>query len=163
MLSALNNVPTLTTSDHMIIKVPHIFQFSRQTNTQIIEDFANAVDLKSVFVSPTAKSILTQSFSTSIGRALGSWLQLFHNWASSPPQADLRAEIGKNEPMRKLKRLITYESFIAVVEKFPELLDGHQGVLEEVKTMGMQDFEKAIRDTGDENWGIIHGDFWTGK
>lgn len=163
MLNALNKFPAVTTSDHITIKVPHIYQFSGQTNTQVIEDIADAIDLKTVFVSPAAISILTEPFSTSIGRALGSWLRLFHNWASAPAQAELRAEIGKNEPMRRLKRLITYESFIAVVEKFPELLEGHKEVLEDVKAIGMQDFEKKMGNEGGEDWGILHGDFWTGK
>ncbi|KAF2789573.1 hypothetical protein K505DRAFT_284130 [Melanomma pulvis-pyrius CBS 109.77] len=163
MLNSLNKFPAVTTSDHITINVPHIFQSSGQTNTQIIEDFPDAIDLKTVFVSPAAKSILLEPFSTSIGRALGLWLRLLHNWASAPAQVELRAEIGKNEPMRRLKRRITFESFIAVVEQFPELLEGHKEVLEDVKAIGMQDFERGMGNEGGEDWGIVHGDFWTGN
>src|ERR1700712_528009 len=107
MLNALMTFASTTTPDQISLKVPRLYLFNQETNTQIHEDFPDAVDFKSVFVSPTANDILSQPLATSIGCALGVWTRSFHTWSSKPAQADLCAEIGKNEPMRKLKYLIT--------------------------------------------------------
>lgn len=162
MLNALNNFPSTNITDQVSLKAPRLYLFNRETNTQVLEDFPEALNLKSILVSPTANSILSQSFATSIGHTLGSWLRSFHTWASAPAQADLRKEIEKNEPMRKLKYLVTYDSFIQVVEKFPEILEGSRKTLEDVKDMATKEFERTVGEAG-EDWGIIHGDFWTGK
>jgi ATP-dependent helicase/DNAse subunit B len=158
MLNALENF-SYTAS---IVKVPRLYLFNRETNTQVIEDVAGVVDLKTVFMSPTANDVLSQSLATSIGRALGSWLRSYHSWTSSPSQA-YRAEIGDNEAMRKLKYLITYDSFIKVLEQFPDVLGDHKKTLEDVKDIATKGFEKTASDEHGEEWGIIHGDFWTGK
>lgn len=158
-IHAQKNFPYTAT----IVKVPHLYLFNQETNTQVLEDIAGAVDLETILVSPTVNDTLSQSLSTSIGRALGSWLRSFHNWISAPSQVDLRIEIGENEPMRKLKYLITYDSFIEVVEQFPEILGGNKKTLENVKDMAAKEFQKMARDMRAEDWGIIHGDFWTGK
>jgi hypothetical protein len=65
--------------------------------------------------------------------------------------------------MRKLKFLITYERFIQVLRNFPDILEGHRKTLEDVKDLAVKEFEKNIGDEGGDNWGILHGDFWTGK
>jgi hypothetical protein len=95
MLNALNDFPSITTADKVSIKAPHLYLFISETNTQVIEDVPDAVDVKSIFTSPTANSLLNHSLATSIGHALGFWLRSFHTWASAPAQADLRREIGK--------------------------------------------------------------------
>ena len=147
-----------------IVKAPRLYMFDRQTNTQAIEDVPDAVNLHSIFVSPTANTALTHSVATTIGRELGCWLQAFHGWALSSAQYPLRKQIRQNEPMRKLKRAITYDSFINVLENFPGALDGVRKTLEDVRDMASKEFETVLIDeVGLENWGLIHGDFWTGK
>ncbi|KAH9993652.1 kinase-like domain-containing protein [Xylariaceae sp. FL0662B] len=148
-----------------IVKIPQLYLFDQETNTQVLEDIPGAVDLKEVFKSPTANVVLSKSFATSIGRALGSWLRSFHSWTSARPHDDLRpdVEIGHNEPMRELKYRITYGSFINVLEEFPDVLDDHKKTLEEVKTSVTNDFKKTASDEQGEEWGVIHGDFWTGN
>jgi hypothetical protein len=163
MLNALNGFPPITTRDRVSIRAPHLYLFLSETNTQVIEDVPNSIDLKLILVAPTANSVLDQSLATSIGHALGSWLRSFHIWALAPAQAELRREIGKNEPMRKLKSKITYESFIQVLENFPDILEGHRKSLEDVKDLATREFKKNMGDEIEDNWGIIHGDFWTGK
>lgn len=83
----------------------------------------------------------------------------------APAKADLRAEIGQNEPMRKLKYHITYDIFIGVLGNFPELVEGCRKTLEDVKEMATREFKKlaAEPEEGCEDWGIIHEDFWAGK
>ncbi|KAI1644676.1 kinase-like domain-containing protein [Daldinia loculata] len=161
MLHALSNFPSSTT----VVKAPRLHLFIRDANVQVLEDFPAAVDLKNILVSPTANSILTAPVAMSIGYDVGSWLRLFHTWTSSS-NAELKA-IGDNEPMRKLKYAITYDSFLKVLENnFPDLLEGHRSTLEQVKDTATNEFQKTSRD-GDggegEHWGLIHGDFWTGN
>lgn len=161
MLHALKNFHYTSS----MVKVPHLYQFDKETKTQVLEDFPVAIDLKSVLVSSAPNSTLSQSLSITIGHALGSWLQSFHTWTSAPSQADLLTKIGDNEPMRKLKFRITYDSFIDEIERFPEVLGVNKEILEKVKGMAIREFEKMAGDllgVGDE-WGIIHGDFWSGK
>lgn len=159
MLKALKSLEYTNAS----VKVPHLFMFDSETNTQVIEDFPSAVDLQTVLISPTINNTLSEVLSTSIGRALGLWLRYFHNWTSAPLQADLRAKIEGNEAMRKLKYLISYETFVQVLEQFPEILAGNREIMEKVKNMAAKEFQKTAEDGPGEDWGVIHGDFWSGK
>lgn len=159
MLNALGSFHnTLTT-----VKVPHLYLFNKETNTQVLEDIPGVVDMKTILMSPTANDVLSHSLASSIGRTLGSWLRSYHSWASSPSQAALRTEIGDNEPMRKLKYHISYDTFINVLEQFPDELGDYKKTLEDVKGIATKEFEKTPSDEEGEEWGIIHGDFWTGK
>lgn len=159
MLSALNNFPNIAS----LVRVPHLYFFDHRTNTQVLEDIAGVVDLKTFLVSPASNIVLSRSAATSIGHALGTWLRYFHSWTSAPSQAGLRVEIGTNEPMRKLKYRITYDSFITVLEQFPEVLGDNREKLTEIKENITRDFNRTTMQDQGEEWGIIHGDFWTGK
>ncbi|TVY38531.1 hypothetical protein LSUB1_G002891 [Lachnellula subtilissima] len=167
MLNALSSWNFQHTTSR--IKIPRLHLFIRETdaNTQILEDIPGAVDLRALLISPSADNnlSLSQFRATSIGRALGSWLHAHHTWISAPPQADLRAEIGFNEPMRKLKYFISYNSFIGVIEQFSEITcpEVDKKTLEDVKDMAMDEFERTATGEEGEEWGIIHGDFWTGN
>ncbi|KAI0460556.1 kinase-like domain-containing protein [Xylaria acuta] len=159
MLDALNDLP----SGIIGIKAPRLHLFIRDTNIQILEDFAATVDLKSLFVSPNPNRILTPLLAASVGHDIGSWLRSFHDWSMSP-NGRLKY-IGDNEPMRKLKYAITYGAYLKVLENyFPDLLDGHGPPLEQVRNAATREFgEVPEHGDGDNNWGIIHGDFWTGN
>jgi len=64
--------------------------------------------------------------------------------------------------MRKLKRLLTYDGFLRALKNCPELLEGHKETLETIRDIMVKEFEKLPAE-GDEDWGLIHGDFWSGK
>jgi hypothetical protein len=162
MLNALEDFPPSAT-DRVSIRTPHLYLFISEFNTQVIGDVPDTIDLKSILVSPIANSVLNQSLATSIGYALGSWLRSFHTWASAPVQAELRREIGMNESMRKLKSKITYDSFIQVLENFPDILEDRRNTLQDVKDLAAKEFEKNMGDEAGDSYGIIHGDFWSGK
>ncbi|KAI0540368.1 kinase-like domain-containing protein [Xylaria digitata] len=159
MLDALNDFSSGVAG----VKTPRLHLFIRDTNIQVLEDFPDAIDLKSIFVSPTRNIILTKSVAASIGHDIGAWLRSFHDWSMSP-NVKLK-DIGNNEPMRKLKYAITYDSHLKVLENnFPSLLEGHQSALEQVKDAAMKEFKKVSRyGDEDKNWGLIHGDFWSGN
>lgn len=160
MLKALNDF----SPGSLTVKPPHLYLFDQETNTQVIEDLQDAVTVLSFFTSPTANTVLTRPVASSIGHELGSWLRQFHDWAASPAQSALWNVIGHNEPMRGLKRRITYDSFLEVLENFPWALDGDKETLERVREMGAEEFAKQATDERDiKGFGIVHGDFWMGK
>ena len=97
-----------------------------------------------------------------IGHDLGFWLRSFHDWGTAPEQAALRAQMWQNNPMRKVKYCQTYGSFLRVLDDFPELLVGHQKTLVPFQYAMANDFQKPSTDI-DEGWGLVHGDFWSGK
>lgn len=160
MLYALNDFRSSTTA---AVKSPKLHLFIRDANIQVLEDSPSAVDLKTYFVSPTANDVLPAPVAASIGRDVGAWLRSFHEWSFSP-KSGLR-DLGDNEPMRKLKYAITYDSFLKVLgNSFPELLEGHRETLEQVKAAATKEFEKTSKEESwGKDWGFIHGDFWTGK
>ena len=145
-----------------MIKAPRLYQLDRETNTQVLEDFADTDGFKSVLFSPNADNLLPESSRMIIGHQLGFWLRSLHSWASAPEQAALRALMWQNDRTRKMKYLYTYDGFLKVLENYPELLKGHQKTLEIVRDVTAKDFEKPSTEE-DEGWGLIHGDFWSGK
>lgn len=111
-----------------------------------------------------AQDILPGNSPASVGRDIGSWLRCFHQWSSEPGQAQLRATIGRNTEARKLKRKITYDSFVTILEEYPELVQGHVEKLKIIQNVMAAEFELNEPPQGDDgSWGLIHGDFWTGK
>ncbi|KAI1768626.1 kinase-like domain-containing protein [Hypoxylon sp. FL1150] len=139
ILSLLNEFPGTA-----LVKTPHLYLFDPNTSIQVLQDIPGVVDLKMIVVSPTARAILSPSLATSIGHGL-------------------EIKIEHNEPMRKLKYLLTYDAFIGNLEQFPDVLENYKDVLNEVKLMASKDFERTASDGQGEEWGIIHGDFWSGN
>ncbi|KAI9735703.1 MAG: hypothetical protein M1818_006311 [Claussenomyces sp. TS43310] len=151
-----------TPSGHTLVQAPRLYSFDRETHTQILEDFVDATDLTTVLESSSVDHTLPGSSSQSVGHALGSWLRSFHNWASAPAQRELVAQVGPNKGMRQLKCLITYDSFIEILERHPQVIEGHKDTLEHVKAAMKYEFERPVTE-GDEPRGLIHGDFWAGN
>ncbi|KAB5570430.1 kinase-like domain-containing protein [Coniochaeta sp. 2T2.1] len=160
MLRALANFTfaSPTTS----VRAPRLYLFIRETNTQVHQDFYDATDLRAVLrQSPTLENVLSSQFPSpiSLGRSLGSWLRAFHAWSSDPAQAALQARIGQNEPMRKLKHLVNYGTFVGILQKFPDIVRPEElRVLHDVKDIADNELAKTPGDGG-ESFGIIHGDF----
>jgi hypothetical protein len=164
MLRALSNLPNKFTTSEVSAQAPRLYLFNSDTGTQIHEDFPNVLDLKLAVVSPPNHTGLSKALAISIGHALGRWLRSFHTWTGLPDQSSLQKEISGNKSMRDLKYRIYYDFFIGVIENFPDVLEGHRQTLEAVKDMATKEFEKTEDDERDgDDWGIIHGDFWSGK
>ncbi|KAI0544362.1 kinase-like domain-containing protein [Xylaria curta] len=159
MLDALNNLSSVISD----VKTPRLHLFIKDTNILVLEDFAATVDLKCLLVSPNANSILTPPLTASIGHDIGSWLRSFHDWSISS-NSRLK-HMGDNDSMRNLKYAITYDAYLKILENhFPDLLESYRPLLEQVRSAAMKEFEKVSKDRGeDQNWGLIHGDFWTGN
>lgn len=159
MLDALKNFPYTAS----VVKVPYLYLFDRETNTQVLQDIPGVIDLQTFLTARKPNEDVTKYLAISIGRALGSWLRAFHSWASSSCQSNPWVGIGSNEAMRKLKYQISYGSFIEVLERFPQVLGDYKKSLEEVRSMASTEFKRTASDGKGNEWGLIHGDFWTGK
>jgi len=152
-----------TTVDNLCLRTPRMYLFDQKTNTMVLEDLSDAIDITAVLDSPTGLNVLTKSISTTIGCALGAWLRSFHCWASEPAQADLRKVIFDNKPMRQVRYSISYGAFTDVVQKFPDVWESNRRVLEEVRDMATREYVNTNEEKEGDAWGVIHGDFWSGK
>ncbi|KAK8020234.1 hypothetical protein PG990_005372 [Apiospora arundinis] len=163
MLCALDGFPWTTASDCTVeVRVPQLYHYDRETHTQVLQDFAGTKDLTTILQSVNIEQNLPGSSPRAVGHALGSWLRMFHQWASMPAQKALLEKLGPNQGMRQLKSLITYGSFIEILERHPEVIEGHKNTLEDVQAAMKQEFERPPID-GDSTRGLIHGDFWSGN
>lgn len=164
MLYALVNFSYSNTTVNTIVKTPHLYLFDQATKTQILEDFYDTTDLKTVLLSHRSISSYPGGSPASLGRTLGGWLRCFHSWTSATEQENLRVAIGRNKGMRRLKRQITYDSFLRILKLYPQIVEGHLESLQAAQDGVNAEFEvdQSPMDGGDER-GLIHGDFWSGK
>ncbi|KKP00485.1 hypothetical protein THAR02_07398 [Trichoderma harzianum] len=131
------------------------------SNIQVLEDFIYTTGLKSMLLSAEASALLASSLEA-IGFALGAWIRAFHMWAAAPEQAALRAQMWQNDLMRKTKYLFTYNAFLQVLELHPEILEDHREILEKIQDTLSKEYERPSTEE-DNDLGLIHGDFWSGK
>lgn len=147
------------TGQNFEVRTPQVYHFNPTTNTQIQEYLPDAVDLKTYamkyYAAPSPES--TNSQCVALGRSLGVWLKAFHSWADKPEQAELRAIVGENAAMQKLKNAINYAPrLMQMVDKYPDILGTSRDILQQV-------CDRASAELQQDDLGVIHGDFWTGK
>ena len=147
------------------VQAPELLWFDRETNTQVLQDFADTADLKtSLLASATDKThpLSDQTAAHSVSYALGEWLHSFHAWTAAPEQVSLRNTVAANAPMRKLKHQITYDALARIASQFG-VAETDLAVLKEVQASARVDFQRLPHVSDSSHWGIIHGDFWSGK
>lgn len=145
------------------MEVPRLYLLDREANTRVLEDFPGSTNLMAVITSPRNNERVDRQAAVSIGRRLGSWLRSFHTWADEPAQASLRNMVGENEAVRQLKHRVGYGSFLTVLEGFPDLLEGCRDALEKVREVATEECRAPATGREGKHWGLVHGDFWTGK
>ncbi|KAJ3580234.1 hypothetical protein NPX13_g339 [Xylaria arbuscula] len=166
MLEALGGFPrSISTGDahHVIVKAPRFYHFDPVTHTQVLEDFRDTKDLTTALQSPDVATILHGTRATSIGRAVGAWLRGFHGWSSDSAQTSLVERVGSNAGMRRLKCLMTYDSFLEILDRHPETVEGHRETLQKVQKTMQYEFERPPIAGDQADCGLIHGDFWGGN
>jgi hypothetical protein len=141
------------------VKTPRVLHFDQENNTQVLEDLPNSIDLKSFLLSDLCHGV-SETSGRSLGSALGSWLKTFHNWASKSEQADSRSLLAQNGTMKDLKFYVNYSMLMDTIANFPGILEDSRSVFEELKDFAAAELKKSEEEDG---FGIIHGDFWTGK
>ncbi|KAL2075525.1 hypothetical protein VTL71DRAFT_468 [Oculimacula yallundae] len=153
ILTALSTLPP-TTHGNITIETPTMHLFSASTNTQIYSDLPASLDLKTYILKHA--SSLTRPQCVRLGHALGLWTRNFHSWAQAEEQRDLVEKMKENIAMRDLKFSINYETLVATVDRFPDILGGSKEVFERIR-------EERRGQIGEEGAVLIHGDFWSGN
>ena len=153
VLDALGRCSPVHSKD-VVIRSPKLYHFFQDANAQIMEDVADSTELK--------RHLLTGKVSSeeavAVGAALGSWTRQFHLWGSMPEQEHLRSILSSSKTGPDFKHALNYRRLTATVDKFPAMLGESRGLFEEVSTaMSPEVLGKA------SGFGIIHGDFWSGK
>ncbi|KAJ5986641.1 hypothetical protein N7451_011006 [Penicillium sp. IBT 35674x] len=158
ILQALDGLPSHS-QGNITVKTPRILHFDKETNTQVMEDLPNSLDMKSFLLSGLAKGV-SKAAGHALGRAVGTWLRTFHDWADTPEQRECRSLLVQNESMKQLKFYVNYSMLLDTIADFPDTLEDSRGVFEELKNFAAVEMEKTDQENG---IGTIHGDFWTGN
>ncbi|KAJ6787823.1 hypothetical protein PWT90_09701 [Aphanocladium album] len=161
-LQALNNFPAVepASGDSFTAQSPRLYHFNAASNIQVLRDIRDVLDLQVILDTASADAQLVAD----VGRATGTWLRRFHEWAVAPAQHSLAQEVSKNEGMRKLKVRITCDSFIGVLENFPDIYEPHAATLALFKDMAQKEFQRLPGPNDEaDGWGVVHGDFWSGN
>jgi hypothetical protein len=103
---------------------------------------------------------MSKTSALALGNSLGSWLRSFHSWASKPEQAEIRSILSGNQTLKDLKFYINYTWLLDTIEKFPAILEDSRDVFEKVRDSAAEELKRTDYD---DEYNVIHGDFWTGK
>ena len=164
MLQALSSAPLTLNPLTIQVSTPRTFLNLSSSHIQVFEDLQPALDLAHILTSRIDTFSLPDC--SAIGFALGTWLNTFHNWTERPAQGDLRRVMEKNRTSQDLKWRITYATIVDIAGRLPAIEEEDLRVLRDVVTKVRHDLELQMEDgiDGDlPNYGLIHGDFWTGK
>lgn len=116
------------------------------------------MDLKSFLISDLSKDV-SQSSAHALGRAIGLWLRSFHSWAARPEQAECK-DFLKGNKLKGLKHYINYSMLLETIPNFPAILEADRSTFEKVRDYAATEPQEAEHGS---DYGVIHGDFWTGK
>jgi tRNA A-37 threonylcarbamoyl transferase component Bud32 len=170
MLRALNTfspVRDTLLSPPITVRTPRLYHYDQQTYTQVMEHLADSKDLKSWLLSEQGGQSTSQASARAIGHALGAWIGAFHAWGSQEQQAALRGKMMQNIAMQKLKNMVNYEKLPTMVDTYPHILESSRAIFEQARDRAAAELSSssstAASDTQNEDYGLIHGDFWTGN
>jgi hypothetical protein len=164
MLKALCGTNFGPSASAMPIRTAQSLLYLPSSHIQIIEDLQPALDCASLLTSRNKVSMQTDW--SAVGFALGVWLHMFHDWTQKPAQDDLRSAMGCNQASRDLKWRTTYSTIVSIAKMIPTVSEEELDVLQKVRARAERQHQPATHIPGDrdpEYFGLIHGDFWTGK
>ncbi|KAI1631080.1 kinase-like domain-containing protein [Biscogniauxia mediterranea] len=142
---------------NFVVDIPRFYYFDDQNNTQVYGYLPNSRDLKTYalqrYPEDTPKTLRRQC--SQLGKALGTWLRNFHDWAATQPE--LRDRFASNHEVKQLKHMINFSWLLDRITMFPSVLGDARDIFEEVKNMATAELE------AESQLQPIHGDFWTGN
>ncbi|KAK6189343.1 hypothetical protein LQW54_013368 [Pestalotiopsis sp. IQ-011] len=156
MLRVLNSFAM--TSLSIGVRAPRLLDVVQAKNTLVIEDFGpDCVDLKDLFLNADNGTSLEYM------RSLGEWLRGFHDWTVQEEQRHLREAMKECEESGRFKRDLMYGSIPDLCDKVGLLDDETWDILRQVDELLAREFEDSKTGHTTDDWGPIHGDFWTGN
>ena len=165
MLKALSRTALSPSTASIPICTPLTFFYIPSSQIQIIQDLQPATDLASIITS--SANVSPPPDFAGVGFALGTWLRAFHSWTKEPAQFELRGVMEGNGTSRELKRRTTYDTITDIAQNFSMIRGEDLFALREVRARVLQEYEQELHADADrkdgEQYGLIHGDFWTGK
>jgi fructosamine-3-kinase len=165
-LNAFSPVQDNLLSPPITVRTPRLYYYDSETYTQVMEHLAGSQDLKSWLLSEQGGKSISQPSAKAIGHALGAWIGAFHAWGSQEQQAVLRATMAQNREMQRLKNMVNYEKLPTMVDKYPHILESSRAIFEQARDRAAAEINSdssPASDTQNEDYGLIHGDFWTGN
>ncbi|KAJ6141587.1 hypothetical protein N7470_009977 [Penicillium chermesinum] len=131
-------------AENVSVKAPRLLHFDREANTQVLEDLPDSVDLKNFLISALSREV-SKPTARSLGKALG--------------PLPLKKSLADNK-LKGLKHYINYSMLLETIPNFPDILKADASTFARVR-----DYAAAEPQEDDPNadYGIIHGDFWTGN
>ncbi|KAF9887649.1 hypothetical protein FE257_009742 [Aspergillus nanangensis] len=157
ILKSLNDFPVSiidTKQGQVTVKTPRLYSFDPTTNTQVMEELPDSLDLKSFFTTPGLAH--SREWPVSIGLALGNWLRSFHDWGDKAAQAGVKKEMATNVAMRDIKFTINYDNLVGTVARYPGLLESSRGVFEQVRDMARADNDQSNTPLFIIDWELTH-------
>jgi hypothetical protein len=103
---------------------------------------------------------MSKASARALGHSLGSWLRAFHGWASKAEQAETKEILSKNQALKDLKFYINYTWLLDTIGNYPAILEDSREIFEKVRDFAAEELKKTEYD---DEYNVIHGDFWTGK
>jgi hypothetical protein len=164
MLSALSGVELGPGAPVLDVLTPQPLLYLPSLEIQIIEDLYPGLDYASLLTSPD--SAIPLSIRSAVGLGLGEWLHALHHWTQEPEQNELRNIMRGNVASRDLKWRTTYATIVDIAGTFSTINEEELEVLREVRARAEREHEEAMHEQvieETESYGIVHGDFWTGK
>ncbi|CRG83512.1 Pentafunctional AROM polypeptide [Talaromyces islandicus] len=168
MLRALNTFAPVRDnllSPSITVRTPRLYHYDSETHTQVMEHLPGSKDLKSWLLSENGGKSISQGSARAIGHALGAWIGAFHAWASQELQTVLRKTMAKNREMQKLKYMVNYEKLATMVDTYPHILESSRAIFEQARDCAAAEISSgsSLASTQNGDYGLIHGDFWTGN
>lgn len=147
MLEALDN-GLCSTVHHggFVVRPPRPYHCFKTENVQIMEDLPDTTPLLALLLSPKANE-LSEEFASSMGHALGLWLNSFHEY-----ETGRGPEVDKNVDARDRLRGFYYGRLEETIKQFPVLFEG---VADKVKRYAKEEVEMEV----DDGMTLAHGDF----
>ncbi|KAF9885551.1 hypothetical protein FE257_012757 [Aspergillus nanangensis] len=123
--------------DSLSIRIPRLYHFFPQSNTQIMEDITESKTLHG------GLQFLSAPTAASIGQSLGAWIASFHSWARSHTDPSFSSVLGNNGELyeKQVRRMCINLSSECENKRVVEY------------------YRDRLLEIDKEDVGVVHGDF----
>lgn len=150
----LSHLDLKVTVGSVTVTTPRAFEYFPPTNTSVIQHIGNSTTIKAALLEES----IPLTIANTLGRALARYSLELYSWSRDSSQAALRNKVSAVEWSKEISFAVTYGHILQVADLYPSILNPHRDAMKKL-------FERAKKDYFEENeeWGMIHGDYWTGN